>query len=206
MWWWLSDDSWVATFVSWVELPSVRARREFFLSGVCARVCVSVTARTCICVCGVVLPSKRSFKGGCIIMIYFLHKGLFGSSLYHNGRSVALWCHNWVEMTSLHFDGQEQGGWHMSDGKFQCCNTRWPILVMELDVVTPVVYIYVWSIWIYALSGRGTTPIGGRPPIGGQPPIEVRYTSIGDGLSGSRLLQENIYFSDITATVIGRDA
>ena len=77
---------------------------------------------------------------------------------------------------------------------------------MELDVVTPVMYIYVRSIWIYALSGRGTTPIGGRPPIGGQPPIEVRYTSIGDGLSGSRLLQENIYFSDITATVIGRDA
>ena len=32
------------------------------------------------------------------------------------------------------------------------------------------------------------------------------YTSIGDGLSRSRLLQENTHFSDITATVIGRDA
>ena len=59
---------------------------------------------------------------------------------------------------------------------------------------------------INLLSGRGTTPIGGRPPIGGQPPIEVRYTSIGDGLSGSRLLQENTHFSDITASVIGRNA
>ena len=39
-------------------------------------------------------------------------------------------------------------------------------------------------------------PDRGRPQIGGQPPIEVHHTSIGDGLSGSKLLQENAYFSD----------
>ena len=52
----------------------------------------------------------------------------------------------------------------------------------------------------------GNNPDRGMSTDLGTAPIEVRYTSNGDGLSGSRLLQENTYFSEITATVIGRDA
>ena len=57
-----------------------------------------------------------------------------------------------------------------------------------------------------AVIMTGNNPDRGTSPDGGQPPIEVRYTSIGDGFSGSWLLQENTFLSDITATVIGRDA